>query len=270
MTSDPNSKEARARLEDEPTILLFVDILGFKEITKHYRVRVQEHHDEESGRYFATTTEIQRQINCFNRVLYSSVSEIAAPYGGTQAMLFSDCAFLVFSKAVLNEYPAVRVGLVATELMRKYIKNLVPVRMGIGKGTFYDIEYLTTTNGKLITSKSRFIGTAVICAHDAEQCGGKGMRIFIDESAEEDLPHLGRRLQLPQPLKSVKWELDYLHDPRPIGQLEQLEKDDHKLFDNVASMNKPTLKDSARLHYTETLDALNRMRINNSRKPVTF
>jgi len=150
--------------------------------------------------------------------------------------------------------------------MRKFIKNLVPVRMGIGKGTFYDIQYLTETNGTLITSKSRFMGTGVVRAHDAEQCGGKGMRIFVDELAEEDSCHMGRRLQLPQPLKSVKWELDYLHDPRPIGQLEQLENDGRELFDKVASMNTPTLKDTARLHYTETLDALNRMRISNSRK----
>jgi hypothetical protein len=253
------------RLEDEPKTLIFVDILGFREITNEYRVRVEDYSDTVSGFSGSRTTEIQRQINCFNRILDSGVSEIA-PYGGTQAMLFSDCAFLVFSKTVPNEYPAVRVGLVAKDLMRKFIKNLVPVRMGIGKGTFYDIEYLTTTNGKLITSKSRFIGTAVTCSHDAEQCGGKGLRIFVDQSAEEDLPHMGRRLQLPIPLKSVKWELDYLHDSRPIGQLGQLEKDDRELFDNVASMNTPGLTDGARLHYTETLEALNRMRISNSRK----
>src|SRR5712691_13562864 len=98
MTSDPNSKKVRARLEDEPAILLFVDILGFKEITKYYRVRVQEH-----SPYYAATTEIQRQINCFNRILDSNISEISIT-GGTQAMLFSDCAFLVFSKNVPNDY----------------------------------------------------------------------------------------------------------------------------------------------------------------------
>jgi hypothetical protein len=155
--------------------------------------------------------------------------------------------------------------------MRKFIKNLLPVRMGIGKGTFYDIEYLTTTNGKLITSKSRFMGTAVTCAHDAaERSDGKGLRIFVHESAEEDLPHMGRRLQLPQPIKSVKWELDYLYDPQPIRKLEQLEKDDRELFDNVAKMNTPGLSEGARLHYTETLAALNRMRISNSRKAFSL
>lgn len=255
------------RLEDEPKTLIYVDILGFRYLTNKYRVRVEDYVENYKNREYvgSRTTEIQRQINCFNRILDSSVSEMA-PYGGTQAMLFSDCAYLVFSKSVPNEYPAVRVRLVATDLMRKFINNRVPVRMGIGKGTFYDIEYLTTTNGKLITSKSRFMGTAVICAHDAEQCGGKGLRIFVDESSEEDLSHMGRRLQLPQPLKSVKWELDYLHDSRPIGQLKQLEKDDRELFDNVASMNAPELTEGARLHYTETLAALNRMRVSNNRK----
>jgi hypothetical protein len=255
---------ASTRPEDEPAILIFVDILGFREVTKLYRVRVQEH-----SPYYSATTEIQRQINCFDRIISSSVSEKTAMFG-TQAMLFSDCALLVFTKSNPNDAPAVRTGMVARDLMRQFIKNLVPVRMGIGKGTFYDIEYLTTTNGKLITSKSRFIGTAVICAHDAEQCGGKGLRIFVDESAEEDLSRMGRSLRLPQPYKSVKWELDYLHDPRPIGQLEQLEKDDHELFDNVASMNTPGLSEGARLHYTETLAALNRMRLNNSRKAFSL
>ncbi|SRR6266566_817685 len=257
--------ETPARLEDEPKTLIFVDILGFRDITEHYRVRVQEQHDKETGRYYARTTEIQRQINCFNSVLDSSVSELA-PWGGTQAMLFSDCAFLVFSKTVPNEYPAVRVRWVAPDLMRKFIKNRVPVRMGIGKGTFYDIEYLTTTNGRLITSKSRFIGTAVVHACEAEKCGGKGLRIFVDDSAEEDSSHMGRHLPLPQPLKSVRWELDYLYDPQPIGKQEQLERDDRELFDSVVSMNTPDLKEDARLHYTETLAAINRMRISNSRK----
>jgi hypothetical protein len=256
------------RPEDEPAILIFVDILGFGDLTNQYRVRVEDCVENYRGKEYSgsRTTEIQRQINCFNRIISSGVSAATALFG-TQAMLFSDCAFLVFTKDNLDDRPAVRTGMVATDLMRKFIKNLIPVRMGIGKGTFYDLEYLTTTNGKLITSKSRFIGTAVTCAHDAaERCEGKGLRIFVHESAEEDLPRMGGSLKVPQTLKSVKWELDYLYDPQPIGKQEQLERDDRELFDNVASMNTPDLSESARLHYTETLAALNRMRISNSRK----
>jgi hypothetical protein len=41
--------------------------------------------------------------------------------------------------------------------MRAFIRRGVPVRMGIGKGTFYDMEYATITTA----DQSRFYGTAV-------------------------------------------------------------------------------------------------------------
>jgi len=58
--------------------------------------------------------------------------------GGVQAMLFSDCGFLVYENAL-------RATLAAVSLMRAFIRRGVPVRMGIGKRTFYDMEYTTTT-----------------------------------------------------------------------------------------------------------------------------
>src|SRR5262249_13989664 len=163
----------------------------------------------------------------------------------------------------------VRAVHVARNLMRRFIKWGVPVRMGIGKGTFYDIEYLTKTNGgSVIVSKSRFIGTAVINAYAAEQCDGKGMRIFLDASIEEDLRHIQRHLPLPQPLKTVRWELDYLHEPRPIHEEASVEAHDRELFDKVARMSDPASPANIQLQYSETLAALNRMRVANSRKPV--
>lgn len=94
-------------------------------------------------------------------------------YGGITAMLFSDCAFL-------NPGGSLRAALIATDLMREFIKAGVPVRMGIGKGTFYPFGYSTDTGAdSMLVSKSRFLGTAVVRAHAAERCGGKGMRIFV-------------------------------------------------------------------------------------------
>ena len=88
-------------------------------------------------------------------------------------MLFSDCAFL-------NPGNSLRAALIATDLMRKFIETSVPVRMGIDKGTFYSFGYSTDTGGdSMLVSKSRFLGTSVVRAHGAEQCGGKGMRIFV-------------------------------------------------------------------------------------------
>jgi hypothetical protein len=204
---------------------------------------------------------MQGRINRFNTVLDQCVFE-ESNYGGIQAMLFSDCAFLVFDNSV-------RAVHVARNLMRQFIKRGVPVRMGIGKGTFYDIEYLTRTNaGNVIISKSRFIGTAVINAHAAEQCGGKGMRIFLDASVQEDLPNIQRRMPLAEPLKTVTWELEYLHEPRPMAEEAKVERDDRELFEKVARMSDPASPASVQLHYTETLAAMNRMRAANSRKPI--
>jgi hypothetical protein len=247
--------------EDQPRSLIYVDVLGFAATTIECKVRVRNFQHEETGFSGASTTEMQGRINRFNTVLDQCVWE-ESNYGGIQAMLFSDCAFIVFDNSV-------RAADIARNLMRQFIKRGVAVRMGIGKGTFYDIEYLTKTDaGNVPVSKSRFIGTAVINAHAAEQCGGKGMRIFLDSSVEEDLQHIQRRLLLPVPLKSVKWELDYLHEPRPMAEQAKVEADDRELFEKVARMKNPAWPENVQVQYTETLDAMNRMRITNSRKPV--
>src|SRR5688572_12632265 len=131
-------------------------------------------------------------------------------------MLFSDCAFLVYENAL-------RAALAAAGLMRHFIRRGVPVRLGIGKGTFYDMEYATTTTAdeSRVVSKSRFYGTAVINAHAAETCGGKGMRIFLHRSLDKDLADIRNRLRpmkLRRPLKGVNYELDYLYEDMPIGE----------------------------------------------------
>lgn len=95
--------------------------------------------------------------------------------------------------------------------------------MGIGKGTFYDMEYETNATGRAchVVSKSRFYGTAVIHAHAAEQCGGNGMRIFLHRILEEDLALVRtslRPMKLRKPLNGVSYELGYLHEEGPIGE----------------------------------------------------
>ncbi len=180
-------------------------------------------------------------------------------------MIFSDCAFLVFENSL-------QAALFAVDLMRNAIKRGVPVRMGVGKGTFYDIEHSTKTDMKSIgINKSRFIGTSVVFAHEAEQCGGKGMRIFLDASVEEDLSLIRSRvktMKLAKPLKGVSWELDYLNESRPIREEQKVEIADRELFDKVARLRNPQWRRKIQRQYTETLAAMNRMRIANSRKPV--
>src|ERR1700726_1932286 len=102
--SDNYEKPAKA--EDKPQTLIFVDILGFAAITNQYRVRVQEWHDEASGFSGASTTEMQNRLNRFNTVLDKCVIEESIS-GGVQAMLFSDCAFLVLDTSLRAAHIAV-------------------------------------------------------------------------------------------------------------------------------------------------------------------
>jgi hypothetical protein len=48
----------------------------------------------------------------------------------------------------------------------------------------------------------------------------------------------------------------------------KVEADDRELFEKVARMKNPAWPENVQVRYTETLDAMNRMRVANSRKPV--
>ncbi len=254
--------EKVARGEDKPRTLIFLDILGFGAITNECQVRVRDWHD--GGFSGSSTTQMQAWLNGFDAVLHHCVFQ-QPDYGCVQAMLFSDCAYLVFENSL-------QAALIAVSLMRGFILRSIPVRMGIGKGTFYSIELSTSTNvGNAIVSKSRFMGTAVVHAHSAEQCGGKGVRLFLDSSVEEDFPSVRSRvktIRLPQALKQVQWELDYLSESKPIAREHEVEENARKLFDAVSRMKDRQSSDDVQAQYTETLEAMGRMRQANSRKPV--
>jgi len=251
--------------EDEPRVLLFVDILGFEAITREIRVRVEDYPPDERGFTGSGTTELQGRFVRFSNVLDRHVFEESLN-GGVQAMLFSDCAFLVYENAL-------RASLAAASLMRCFLTRGVPVRLGLGKGTFYDMEYATTTTAdqSRVVSKSRFYGTAVIHAHAAEQCGGKGMRIFLHKSLDEDLPLIRNRLRpmkLRPQLEGVNHELDYLYEQTPESQEPSADEKDRALFEKVALLKNPDWPKKVLRHYTETHAAMNRMRKANSRKRV--
>lgn len=254
-----------ARTEDEPRILVFVDILGFEAITREIRVRVEDYQPDKHGFIGSGTTELQGRFVRFSNVLDRHVFNEGFT-GGVQAMLFSDCAFLVYENSL-----GATVG--ASDLMRCFITRGVPVRMGLGKGTFYDMEYMTSTTAaqSRVVSKSRFYGTAVVNAHAAESCGGKGMRIFLHQSLEEDLSLVRQRvrpMKLRRSFKGVRYELDYLHEQQPAGAEPSEDEKDRALFAKVALLKNPSWPKRVLHQYTETHAAMNRMREERSRKRV--
>jgi hypothetical protein len=142
---------------------------------------------------------------------------------------------------------------------------------GIGRGTFYPLTVSTENSASVLVSRSRFVGTAVINAHAAEQCGGKGLRIFVHPSATSDLQKFNGRinlLTLRTPFPSAALELDYLYEPTPALSTPSADTLDRELFAAVKEMKDPTAPFHVRRQYTETLNAMNAMRTANSRRRI--
>jgi hypothetical protein len=267
---NPNSarkkgaKEERRQMdEDAEHSLIFADMLGFADLVKKNPTRMVNYGPDERGFSGSSTSPLQMQFNRFHRILGSCILEQRFQ-GGMQAMLFSDCAYLDAGNSL-------RAALVATDLMREFLLGGVPVRMGVGRGTFYAFCFSTELSDPTVISRCLFAGTAVICAYAAERSGGKGMRIFLHPSLEPERRSIESRvgmLDLPQPNDDANRELDYLYERRPAMQQPQADESDLRLFEAIKSMDDPAAEGRVRCQYAETYGALNRMRLANGRKLV--
>src|SRR5438034_11032483 len=93
------------------------------------------------------------------------------------AITFSDSVFL----ATGHLYEGVDF---ATSFAESMMASKVPVRMGIGYGSFSALKFRSTVTSDGSDHASQFLGTGVVRAHKAEQCGIKGMRILLHPSVE--------------------------------------------------------------------------------------
>ena len=252
--------------EDAEHTIIYVDMLGFEAFTKSNPTRLVQSGPDECGFSGSRTSPLQTQYRRFHRILESRIAEERL-CGGILAMLFSDCAYLDAGNSV-------RAGLIATELMRQFLLAHVPVRMGIGRGTFYAFGFSTEILGSTIISRSQFAGTAVINAYAAERSGGKGMRAFVHASLGPERHLIERRVKMlelrPKPNDAATWELDYLYETRPAQKQPPADQSDRKLFEAVKSMKNTKASWGVRRQYIETHKALNRMRQRNGRELVPF
>ncbi len=250
--------DAVKRPEDEPRTLIFVDMLGFAELTKRNPTRVVDWGPDEDGYTGSGTTTLQSRIVRFQAVLDHILKEQTLQ-GGASAMVFSDCAYI-------DVHTSLRAARVAVEMMLLFNKADVPVRIGIGRGTFYGFKYSVDVSAPDMVTKALFAGTAVVFAHAAEQCGAKGCRILVHLSAEEDLRRVGshpRLVQLPAKLKDdVAIEICYLPDDFGDWDAKPYADRDLEIIRHVRQMETGSepLEDKHRLQYTETHAAIDRMR----------
>jgi hypothetical protein len=121
------------REEDTHRALIFVDMLGFGELTRRNPHRISDR-QAAHGSVVSSTSRLQTQLVRFQRVIDNLIASQAA-HAGVSAQVFSDCAYIDvgrFSRRAVE---------VAPGLMRDFILADVPVRMGIGMGTYYAFRH---------------------------------------------------------------------------------------------------------------------------------
>jgi hypothetical protein len=101
----------------------------------------------------------------------------------------------------------------AVHAMRSFIRNDMPVRMGLSYGSFTNYEFKTGVlpNGHLMFA-APFMGTAVVDSYRAESSGIKGMRILVHPSffmsapdLDEFLVPLPKSEQRPEAVGELNW-----------------------------------------------------------------
>ena len=248
----------------ERTFVVFGDMLGFGAL-------VGAHPETGEARLVrATTARQDRQSDApdddlalearfmkFNGLLNAHITDLDLKNRVT-AFIFSDSFYIATDAGdALLSFSA--------PLMRAMILNDVPVRMGIGYGSFclYRASYESGLSTRF--HQLQFLGKGVVNSYWAESTGLKGMRIGINPSLfESDIPFdetLTLRLGASERLPHCGFELNYLHPTlTPTRDFVAPQKLYRELSACVERMGEP-LKANARVsqHYDRTLRALSRM-----------
>jgi hypothetical protein len=226
--------------------VLYIDLLGFAALVESRGEQFVFDGGVRFGSIAPACDPVTNRLSLFHKVLECKIAAEQPNY----AMVFSDCSFTAF-------YTTAACARFAAALMREFLIARVPVRMGLGFGTFQSGGTSTAVNGRSTVVRSNFAGTSVVRAVAAESCGAKGMRIFADASFSD--AHLRtdaesqqhRLIRMPNQCKAVFFELDYLS--HAAGELI------NSCAAAVREMSREALPEYQN-HYSETLAAFSRMR----------
>jgi len=241
--------------------VLFADMLGFKQLVLRHRVPYPENL-EFRGRIFArperpnpaaaTGNPLGEAFRTFHRTANDCLNYKVwrAP---VSVIIFSDSLFLATTNAEdCMEF--------TETMMIKGLNRDMPLRMGIGLGSFvrYGFAYEDDPNVKY--SSAQFFGSGVVHAVDAEG-SIKGIRVAVHPSAVAALTpnHPTRLVPLPasQVTANASHELNYIPQyPDPVGDLQfhgEIRAKVHELA--AAAPKEPRVQ----IQYTEAISALDRM-----------
>lgn len=232
-------------------VVLFVDVLGFAELTKSYSVDID------------LLKAVDRPLSAFNLDTIDKVSNnrLTHVFSGfhrslrgalwfTQmshpltAITFSDSAFI----ATTYVYQAVKI---AIDLIQSLMPQGIPVRIGIGYGSFAALRFRSDITSDGGDHAAQFLGTAIVHAHAAETCGIKGLRILLHPSVMPLLDDINHNplppTDLPTPFEPLFATLWDDNAQNPVTS-EEIKKKLINFVDNSAARAKLIEK---RFHYVE-------------------
>ena len=253
-------------------IVLFVDVLGFAALIEQHVLDVQSIRRFErplSFRGFEDIARIQdnpltRTFGGFHRSIRWAL-EMANMRHSVTAITFSDSAFI----ATDHLYQAAGI---AIDLLQSLLSQRILVRVGIACGSFAAVRFRSDISNDGGDHAAHFLGTAVVRAYGAEQCGIKGARILLHPSTEALLsrasdstatrrPPLNVIMCAPDELENragVRYEIDYW-TMKPTAEADAW----HALQDQW-NASAERFHD----HYRATASAINRMRISRGAAPL--
>lgn len=253
--------------------VIFVDVLGFAALTEQHVLDVESIRRFErplSFRGFEDIARIQenpltRTFGGFHRSIRWAL-EMASMRHPATAITFSDSAFI----ATDHLYDA---AAIAVDLLQSLLRQRILVRIGIARGSFAAVRFRSDVSNDGGDHAAHFLGTAVVRAYGAEQCGIKGARILLHPSTEPlpaGAPSHGSAARRP-PLNviscapderenraGVSYEVDYW-TMKPTAEAEAW----HALQDQWTSS-----AEQFHDHYRATASAIDRMRVGRGAAPL--
>jgi hypothetical protein len=250
----------------ETTFILFVDMLGFAALVEREGDELNELNPIFTGVELYSPSPAEsllgyRFIN-FHRCLNQARVRLQEMGAGT-AIVFSDSAF--FRVEMLDN--AIHL---ARTLMFELITSDTPVRMGLARGSYRMLRFLTDSSAQVSFHMSQFLGTGIVRAYQTERCGVPGLRILLHPDLEPLLDKKALRIVPVKPSEemrlNVQSEVNYLDaTDNHLGQ----DFDDCIQFDCLRWMMGVT-DEPLQYHYVETFNAWNIMRAQLGRAPYPW
>lgn len=250
----------------EASIVLFVDMLGFSALIEQQGDEVNElspiFNSMELYDPILSESLLGDRFANFHQCINSARERLQTMGNGT-GVVFSDSAFFRMDDLA----GAVRL---ARSLMFELVSSEVPARMGLARGSYRTLRFVTDSSEQVVFHMSQFLGTGIVRAHKAEKCGLAGLRILVHPDVDDLLDKESLRIVPITPVEGmslgVRSEVNYLEsNSAHLGS----DFDDVIQFDCLRAMAGDA-GEHFQYHYVETFKAWNLMREQLGRMPYPW